>query len=70
MSKSAAFEVAKARKRYGGGGIYGETLAATLGTDASKLKHTCFHEHAANILSPPLRPDETTPKYMMEALAR
>lgn len=69
MSKSAGIEVARARRRYNRIGIYGETLAATLGTDGTNYRHTCFHHAAAHVLSPPLRPDTTTPAFMMKLLA-
>lgn len=70
MSKSAAIEIARARKRYRGIGIFGETLAATLGCDGTNYRHTCFHHLAAHVMSPLLRPDTTTPAFMMKLLAR
>ncbi|KAL9895042.1 collapsin Response Mediator Protein isoform 1-T5 [Glossina fuscipes fuscipes] len=69
MSKSAGDEVARARTRYNKRGIYGETLAAALGTDGSHYGHTCFQHAAAHVLSPPLRPDPTTPEYLTKLLA-
>ncbi|XP_067642833.1 dihydropyrimidinase isoform X3 [Eurosta solidaginis] len=70
MSKSAGIELARARKRYTNRGIiYGETLAAALGTDGTNYWHDCFHHAAAHVLSPPLRPDPTTPTFMMKLLA-
>uniref|UniRef100_A0A1A9ZVM7 dihydropyrimidinase n=1 Tax=Glossina pallidipes TaxID=7398 RepID=A0A1A9ZVM7_GLOPL len=69
MSKSAGDEIARARTRYTKRGIYGETLAAALGTDGSHYGHTCFQHAAAHILSPPLRPDPTTPESLMKLLA-
>lgn len=68
MSKSAAIEIARARRRYKGVGIFAETLAATLGTHESH--HSCFRHAAAHILSPPLRPDPTTPEFVMKMLAK
>lgn len=71
MSKSAAVEIARARRRYKGVGIYGETLAATLGSDGTNCyRHSCFEHAAAHILSPPLRPDNTTPEFVMKMLAK
>lgn len=69
MSKSAAIEVARARRRYRGVGIYAETLAAAIGSDGTNYRHNCFHHAAAHILSPPLRPDTTTPDFMVKCLA-
>ncbi|XP_068156336.1 dihydropyrimidinase isoform X1 [Drosophila tropicalis] len=70
MSKSAGIELARARHRYRGRYIVGETLAAALGTDGT---HCCqlfeFDHAAAHVLSPPLRPDKTTPEFMMKLLA-
>lgn len=70
MSKSAAIELARARRRYKNVGIFGETLAATLGSDGTNYRHTCFNHAAAHILSPPLRPDITTPEFVMKMLAK
>ncbi|XP_065095870.1 dihydropyrimidinase isoform X3 [Ochlerotatus camptorhynchus] len=70
MSKSAGIELARARQRYNGVGIYGETLAAALGTDGTHYADRCWHHAAAHILSPPLRPDPTTPEFLMKLLAQ
>lgn len=70
MSKSAGIELARARQRYKYRGIYGETLAAALGTDGTHCFNKCFHHAAAHVLSPPLRPDPTTPEFMMKLLAK
>uniref|UniRef100_A0A1Q3FZ81 dihydropyrimidinase n=1 Tax=Culex tarsalis TaxID=7177 RepID=A0A1Q3FZ81_CULTA len=70
MSKSAGIELARARQRYNGVGIYGETLAAALGTDGTHYTHQCWHHAACHVLSPPLRPDPTTPEFMMKLLAQ
>uniref|UniRef100_A0A336M9S2 dihydropyrimidinase n=1 Tax=Culicoides sonorensis TaxID=179676 RepID=A0A336M9S2_CULSO len=69
MSKSAAIEVARARKRYNNQGIYGETLAAAVGTDGTHYWDKCWHHAAAHVLSPPLRPDPTTPEFLINCLA-
>ncbi|EDW54970.1 GM10816 [Drosophila sechellia] len=69
MSKSAGIELARARHRYRGRYIMGETLAAALGTDATCCQHLGFDAEAAHVLSPPLRPDKTTPEFLMKLLA-
>ncbi|XP_054740397.1 dihydropyrimidinase isoform X1 [Anastrepha obliqua] len=69
MSKSAGVELARARRRYQNRGIYGETLAAALGTDGGNYWHECFQHAAAHVLSPPLRPDPTTPEFLMKLLS-
>lgn len=69
MSKSAGIEIARARRRYGGIGIYGETLAAALGSDGTHYCNMAFEHAAAHVLSPPLRPDPTTPAFMMKLLS-
>lgn len=69
MSKSAAIEVARARRRHNGVGIYGETLAAAIGSDGTNYQHSCFHHAAAHVLAPPLRPDTTTPEFMLKCFA-
>lgn len=69
MSISAAIEITRARKRYGRRFIFGETLAAALGTDGTQYYHKCWHHAAAHVLSPPLRPDASTPSYLMQRLA-
>ncbi|XP_017141290.1 dihydropyrimidinase isoform X1 [Drosophila miranda] len=69
MSKSAGIELARARQRYRGRYIMGETLAAALGTDATCCFHMGFEHEAAHVLSPPLRPDPTTQEFLMKLLA-
>ncbi|KAM7362740.1 dihydropyrimidinase-like isoform 2-T4 [Cochliomyia hominivorax] len=69
MGKSAGLELARARQRYNNRGIYGETLAAALGTNGTHCQHHCFNHAAAHILSPPLRSDPETPQFMMRLLA-
>ncbi|XP_060807501.1 dihydropyrimidinase isoform X2 [Amyelois transitella] len=68
MSKSAvqALQIARARQRQP---LYGETLAATVGTDGSHYRNACFRHAAAHVLSPPLRPDPATPQAVLDALA-
>lgn len=67
MSKSAGLAVEHARNN--GTKVIGETLAAALGTDGTHYKHSCYQHSAAHILSPPLRPDRTTPEFLMNLLA-
>ncbi|CAB3242692.1 unnamed protein product [Arctia plantaginis] len=68
MSKSAVrmLQLARTRQRTP---LFGETLAATVGTDGSHQRNACFRHAAAHVLSPPLRPDPATPQAMCEALA-
>lgn len=69
MSKSAVESLKQARAR-GPGRIVGEALAAGLGRDGSTFRHQCFEHAAGHILSPPLRPDPSTPLHLMNALAQ
>ncbi|KAL3290214.1 hypothetical protein HHI36_023573 [Cryptolaemus montrouzieri] len=68
MSISASLALYEARKN--GTKVFGETLAAALGCDGSHYKNECFEHSAGYILSPPLRPDPTTPKTLMNFLAQ
>ncbi|KAG1699857.1 Dihydropyrimidinase [Nymphon striatum] len=71
MSKSAADIVAK-RRRDGiniFSCIIGEAIAAALATDGTHCYNKCWRHAAAHVMSPPLRPDPTTPGYLMDALA-
>ncbi|KAJ8952353.1 hypothetical protein NQ318_017247 [Aromia moschata] len=68
MSKSAALALDQACKS--GTRVHGETLVAALGTDGSHYKNSCFHHSAGHVLSPPLRPDPTTPLSLMNFLAQ
>ena len=72
--------------------MFGEPIAASLGTDGTNYWHTCWR-HAAgepyscrsavlggmfnypfsitgHVMGPPLRPDPTTPAYLMNLLAK
>lgn len=63
MSKSAADEVVHAKNR--GILVFGEALAAGLASDGTHVFNRCWRHAAAHVLSPPLRPDKTTPDYLM-----
>lgn len=67
MSKSAAEEISRARAR--GAQVYGETIAAGIGTDGSHYLNRCWQHAAGHILSPPLRLDRSTPEALINALA-
>jgi dihydropyrimidinase len=70
MSISAAEEVMRARQLWGKKFIFGETLAAALGTDGNEYNSKCWHHAAAHVLSPPLRPRKETKEVLMKMLAR
>lgn len=74
MSKQAAEVLAKHRsnqmKLNGSTKIFGETLAASVGTHWDDKKLTSWTDAAAHVLSPPLRSDPNTPSFLMNMLAR
>lgn len=74
MSKSAALALHQACKSIDSSRsstkLFGETLAAGIGSDGTKCNHECFHHAAAHLLSPPLRPDPSTPLNLMNFLAQ
>ncbi|XP_066952642.1 dihydropyrimidinase isoform X9 [Macrobrachium rosenbergii] len=67
MSKSAADVVSSKRKQ--GHVVFGEPIAASLGTDGTHHYHKCWRHAAGHVMGPPLRPDSSTPKYLMDLLA-
>lgn len=68
MSKSATLALKLAYDR--GDQVYGETLVAAIATDGISAKHECFQHAAGHLLSPPLRPDPTTPQFLLMSLAQ
>lgn len=68
MSESAAATVARLREGRETQ-LFGETLAAALGTTQPEAG-CCWDHAAAHVLSPPLRPKKSTPEFLMQQLAR
>eukprot|EP00668_Euglena_longa_P029245 GGOE01036589.1.p1 GENE.GGOE01036589.1~~GGOE01036589.1.p1 ORF type:complete len:520 (+),score=166.28 GGOE01036589.1:38-1561(+) len=67
MSKAAAQVVRDARRA--GKRVYGEPIAAGLGTDGTHLFDACWRDAAAYVMSPPLRPDPCVKHFLMDLLA-
>ena len=68
MSRAAA-DVVSAKRRQGHI-VYGEPIAAGLGTDGTHYWSTCWRHAAAHVMGPPLRPDPSTPAYLMDMLVK
>jgi len=67
MSNDAADIIAEKRKQ--GYMVFGEALAAGLGCDGTNYFNKCWRHAAAHIMSPPLRPDPSTPAHLMDKLS-
>lgn len=67
MSKSALEIIVEERTR--NSSLFGETLAASIGTDGTHYYNKCWRHAAAHIMSPPLRPDKSTAGSLFGALA-
>lgn len=66
MSKLSTEELIKVRER--GAPVFGETLAATIGTDGRNTFNQNWEIAAGHIMSPPLNPDPSIKEYLMKQL--
>lgn len=67
MTKSGADIISKYRRQ--GKVVFGEPIAASLGTDGTHYFNKCWRHAAGHVMSPPLRDDPTTAGYLMDLLA-
>lgn len=68
MSESAAAAVAKYSEQ-SKEKIFGETLAAAVGTCTAHLCGKLYPQLPLHVMSPPIRPKESTPLYLIQQLA-
>ncbi|PSN53070.1 Dihydropyrimidinase [Blattella germanica] len=56
-------------KRSQGQVVFGEAIAASIGTDGTHQWNRCWQHAAAHVMSPPLRPDTSMPDKLVDLLA-
>ena len=67
MSQMAADVIASARNR--GSIVFGEVLAAAIGTDGTHHYNKCWRHAAAHVMSPPLRAEKGTTESLINLLS-
>lgn len=50
--------------------VFGEPIAASLATDGTHQWNKCWRHAAGHVMGPPLRPDPSTPGYLLDLLAK